>query len=85
MTKRLFDDPLPIIGVLSLNSIIPRLPFASNHLGISEETTVALLCSLTELFEDNPDNARSAIVILLRNHLTVIIIINNLYVIQKVP
>ena len=47
-------------GILSLNSIIPRLPFASNHLGISEETTVALLCCLLELFDENSDNARSA-------------------------
>ena len=58
------DAPLPILcvarlGVLSLHSIIPRLPFASNHLGISEDTTVALLCCLMELFDENPDNARS--------------------------
>ena len=46
-------------GILSLKSIIPRLPFATNHLGISEETTVALLCCLMELFDDNSDNARS--------------------------
>ena len=58
----MFNDPLPIsLGVLSLNSLIPRLPFASNHLGISEETTVALLCCLMELFEENSDNARSAL------------------------
>ena len=59
------DDPLPIFlllhaGVLSLHSIVPRLPFASNHLGISEDSTVALLCCLMELFDENADNARSA-------------------------
>ena len=59
------DDPLPIFlslhaGILSLHSIVPRLPFASNHLGISEDSTVALLCCLMELFDENADNARSA-------------------------
>ena len=50
-----------VAGVLSLHSIIPRLPFASNHLGISEDTSVALLCCLMELFDENSDNARSAV------------------------
>ena len=45
-------------GVDVIPTIIPRLPFGSNHLGISEDTTIALLCLLMELSSDNVDNAR---------------------------
>ena len=45
-------------GMIVILTIIPRLPFGSNHLGISEETTIALLCLLMELFIESVENAR---------------------------
>ena len=45
-------------GVDVIPTIIPRLPFGSNHLGISEDTTIALLCLLMELSTDDINNAR---------------------------
>ena len=49
---------LSLIGQLAIPSVIPRLPFGTNHLGISEETIIALLCCLMELCTDSFDNAR---------------------------
>lgn len=46
------------LGVIVMPSIIPRLPFGSNHLGISEPTTIALLCTLMELCLYSPENAK---------------------------
>lgn len=46
------------IGVLVMTAIIPRLPFGSNHLGISEPTTIALLCLLMEICTNSPENAK---------------------------
>ena len=45
-------------GSLVIPAIIPRLPFGSNHLGISESTTVALLVLLMEVCANSSDNAR---------------------------
>ena len=45
-------------GSLVIPAIIPRLPFGSNHLGISESTTVALLVLLMEVCANSGDNAR---------------------------
>ena len=45
-------------GMIVIPTIIPQLPFGSNHLGISEETTIALLCLLMELFIESVENAR---------------------------
>lgn len=47
-----------ILGVQAVSNIIPRLPLSSNHLGISEDTSVALLCCLMELFTGSPENAK---------------------------
>ena len=49
--------PLPP-GSLVIPATVPRLPFGSNHLGISESTTVALLVLLMEMCTHSPDNAR---------------------------
>jgi len=46
------------MGPQALANVLPRLPLGGNHLGISEETSVALLCCLMELFNNMPDNAR---------------------------
>lgn len=48
-----------MIGTYAIQGIIPRLPYGQNSLGISEQTTIALLCTLMELCIGNPDNARS--------------------------
>jgi len=45
-------------GMIVIPTIIPRLPFGSNHLAISEETTIALLCLVMELFIESVENAR---------------------------
>ena len=50
-----------ILGARSISSVIPRLPLSTNHLGISEDTSVALLCCLMELFTDSPENAKSVV------------------------
>lgn len=46
------------LGVQTISNIIPRLPLSTNHLGISEDTSIALLCCLMELFSDSPENAK---------------------------
>ena len=43
---------------MAIGAALPRLPFGQNHLGISENTTVALLCCVTELCSESPENAR---------------------------
>ena len=45
-------------GTYAIQGIIPRLPYGLNSLGISEQTTIALLCTLMELCIGNPENAR---------------------------
>ncbi|KAL5479579.1 hypothetical protein EMCRGX_G023120 [Ephydatia muelleri] len=46
------------VGAQAIVNIVPRLPFGHNHLGISEHTTVALLCCLTKLCSKCPENSR---------------------------
>ena len=46
------------LGALALPLLTPRLPFSSNHLGLSEQTSLALLCCLLELCSFSPENAR---------------------------
>ena len=45
-------------GTYAIQGIIPRLPYGQNSLGISEQTTIALLCTLMELCIGNTENAR---------------------------
>ena len=47
-----------LLGYHVTEHIITRLPFGQNNLGISEATTIALLCTLMELCIGNVDNAR---------------------------
>ncbi len=47
-----------LLGNTAISSIIPRLPLSTNHLGISEETSISLLCCLMELFSGSPENAK---------------------------
>jgi hypothetical protein len=46
------------LGVLVVPAVVPRLPFGSNHLGISESTTVALLVLLMEICANSIENAK---------------------------
>ncbi|XP_019848878.1 PREDICTED: armadillo repeat protein deleted in velo-cardio-facial syndrome homolog isoform X1 [Amphimedon queenslandica] len=45
-----------IIGQYGIEGIIPRIPYGQNSLGISESTTISLLCTLMELCIDNYNN-----------------------------
>ncbi len=45
-------------GPQVIASVIPRLPYGSNHLGMSEETTISLLCCLMEVCTESTTNAR---------------------------
>lgn len=47
-----------VLGAHATCGIITRLPYGQNNLGISEPTTIALLCTLMEVCVDSPDNAR---------------------------
>ena len=47
-----------LLGAHATRGIIPRLPYGQNNLGISEPTTIALICTLMEVCVDSPDNAR---------------------------
>ena len=47
-----------LLGYHATEHIITRLPFGQNNLGISEATTIALLCTLMELCIGNVDNTR---------------------------
>ncbi|XP_064385497.1 catenin delta-1-like isoform X2 [Halichondria panicea] len=46
------------LGPQVIASVIPRLPYGSNHLGMSEETTISLLCCLMEVCTESTTNAR---------------------------
>lgn len=46
------------LGAQVITNIVPRLPLGTNHLGISEDTSVSLLCCLMELFTGGPENAK---------------------------
>ena len=49
---------ITVIGLYGIQNIIPRLPYSQNNLGISEQTTISLLCALMELTLRNPENTR---------------------------
>lgn len=46
------------LGALALPLLTPRLPFSSNHLGLSEQTSLSLVCCLMELCTFSPENAK---------------------------
>ena len=50
--------PISASGAHCTQSIITRLPYGQNNLGISESTAVALLCTLMELCMGSLDNCR---------------------------
>jgi hypothetical protein len=47
-----------VIGTYAIQGLIQRLPYGQNFLGISEETTISMLSTITELCSDNEDFAK---------------------------
>ena len=41
-----------------MESLATRLPFGPRHIGLSDSTTIAILCALIELVTESPENAR---------------------------
>ena len=56
-----------------MDALTTRLPFGPRHIGLSDSTTIAILCALIELISESPQNAKI-------NHITV-----NHYKIRVVP
>jgi len=47
-----------------MEALTTRLPFGPRHIGLSDSTTIAILCALIELITESPENAKSVLVIL---------------------
>ena len=49
-----------------MDALTTRLPFGPRHIGLSDSTTIAILCALIELISESPQNAKLVKV----NHIT---------------
>ena len=58
--RNLSIDPLNkvVIGEQVMHKLVSRLPFGSRHQGITDSTTVTILCALIELVSESPENIR---------------------------
>ena len=41
-----------------MGALTTRLPFGPRHIGLSDSTTIAILCALIELISESPQNAK---------------------------
>ena len=41
-----------------MDALTTRLPFGPRHIGLSDSTTIAILCALIELIGESPQNAK---------------------------
>ena len=41
-----------------MEGLTTRLPFGPRHIGLSDSTTIAILCALIELITESPQNAK---------------------------
>ena len=57
---------LPLPGDQAMGALTTRLPFGPRHIGLSDSTTIAILCALIELISESPQNAKLVKV----NHIT---------------
>ena len=49
---------LPLPGDQAMDALTTRLPFGPRHIGLSDSTTIAILCALIELISESPQNAK---------------------------
>ena len=49
---------LRLLGDQAMDALTTRLPFGPRHIGLSDSTTIAILCALIELISESPQNAK---------------------------
>ena len=49
---------LPLPGDQAMDALTTRLPFSPRHIGLSDSTTIAILCALIELITESLQNAK---------------------------
>ena len=49
---------LLLLGEQAMEGLTTRLPFGPRHIGLSDSTTIAILCALIELITESPQNAK---------------------------